>query len=148
MLTSGELDVMWQIDTESVMVLEKTPRMKVAEVPHGYYCPILMSVAQKPFDDVRVRQAMKYLVNREIFVKTVLQGRGEIYGMTSPLCQKLFLVLICPPTRLILPKPKPCLPKQAILMAFETTLVTTDSFAHAVEGAVVLRHGETSRGND
>lgn len=38
----------------------------------------IINALKKPFDDLRVRQAMNYAVDREGILKTVLQGRGEL----------------------------------------------------------------------
>ena len=42
------------------------------------FTPFVMSVNQAPFDDVRVRQAFRALVNREAMVNAVLSGFGEV----------------------------------------------------------------------
>ncbi len=38
----------------------------------------LINATKKPFDDVRVRQAVNYAVDREAIVKNVLEGYGEL----------------------------------------------------------------------
>jgi peptide/nickel transport system substrate-binding protein len=43
-------------------------------------------VKKKPFDDVRVRQALNYAVNREAIVKSLFQGNAEaLSGIVAPL---------------------------------------------------------------
>src|SRR5215467_660903 len=45
-----------------------------------------MNVAKKPFDDVRVRQALNYAVNRDALVKELFQNHAQaIAGIVSPL---------------------------------------------------------------
>jgi peptide/nickel transport system substrate-binding protein len=38
----------------------------------------IINATKKPFDDVRVRQAINYAVDRESILKNVLEGRGEL----------------------------------------------------------------------
>jgi len=38
----------------------------------------LINTINKPFDDVRVRQAANYAVNRDVILKNVLEGNGEL----------------------------------------------------------------------
>jgi peptide/nickel transport system substrate-binding protein len=49
---------------------------KVLEVTTGTWIPLIMRVDTRPFDDVRVRQAVKYSVDRQQLVQAVLGGRG------------------------------------------------------------------------
>lgn len=97
---------MRQINTELIAVIEKSPQIKIVEVPGGSYQPILMSVTQPPFDNVKVRQAMKYLVDREAFVKAVLQGRGQPGNYSTRYAWPTFGAM-CHLIPLILPKRKP-----------------------------------------
>jgi oligopeptide transport system substrate-binding protein len=46
---------------------------------------ILLNTTKKPFDDVRVRQALYMAIDRDTLVKDVLQGRGDpAWGVLSP----------------------------------------------------------------
>ena len=46
---------------------------------------VLLNCNKKPFDDVRVRQALYMAIDRDSLVKDVLQGRGDAaYGVISP----------------------------------------------------------------
>jgi peptide/nickel transport system substrate-binding protein len=51
----------------------------------GTIITIMFNVAMKPFDDVRVRQAVNYAVDKEAIIKGVLQGAG--YELASVLRQ-------------------------------------------------------------
>jgi peptide/nickel transport system substrate-binding protein len=48
-----------------------------SEVITGSHQPIVMDVTQAPFDDPRVREALKLVVDREGLVAVVLQGHGD-----------------------------------------------------------------------
>lgn len=83
-LTSGTIDLIWQLTTDSVDALAGASGVVVEEVPGGGYQPIVMRLDQEPFTDVRVRQAFKYATNREGMVGVVLRGRG-VLGNDQPL---------------------------------------------------------------
>jgi peptide/nickel transport system substrate-binding protein len=56
--------------------LQGSPSVTTAEVVTGNHQPLVMDVAQPPFDDVRVRTALKLCAERDGFVAVVLQGNG------------------------------------------------------------------------
>lgn len=83
-LTSGTIDVIWQLTAETIPALKSTPDIVVEEVDSGSYQPIIMRLDQEPFTDVRVRQAFKHATDRPGMVQAVLQGRGVV-GNDQPL---------------------------------------------------------------
>jgi len=76
-LNSNELDVIFKLSS-SVMSTVNKEVAEVVSVISGGADPIVMSLAAEPFTDVRVRQAMKYLVDRQAMLQIVLQGQGVI----------------------------------------------------------------------
>jgi peptide/nickel transport system substrate-binding protein len=77
-LTSGSVDIVDQVGIENLAQLEKATGIKVVEGPRGLYHLFAMHATEKPFDDVRVRQAFKYAIDRAALQKAILQGRGSI----------------------------------------------------------------------
>jgi peptide/nickel transport system substrate-binding protein len=75
-LISGEIDVMWECEPEQYFVLKKRAGIVGHQVPGTGYQNLIMDTRFKPFDDNRVRQAIKACCNREQFVEAVLQGLG------------------------------------------------------------------------
>jgi len=137
-LMSGELQLLWQINPDSIAVLQKSPQVKVVEVPGGFYQPLLMSVKQKPFEKIKVRQAMKYLVNREAFVKAVLQGRGQP-GNDQPVTPKAPFWGNIPPYPFDLAKAKALLAEAGYPDGFTTTLLTSNARPGMTESATVFQ---------
>jgi len=80
-LKAGDIDVIGYVGArESVLGLSKDPRFKVfAGSSTG---EVIMSTNNKakPFDDVRVRQAMAYAIDRQMVVDLVLFGYGTPIG--------------------------------------------------------------------
>lgn len=80
-LKAGDIDVIGYVGApESVIALSKDPRFKVfAGSTTG---EVIMSTNNKakPFDDVRVRQAMAYAIDRQTVVDLVMFGYGTPIG--------------------------------------------------------------------
>ena len=55
---------------------EANPNLRVLSSETGAWQPFTMRVDQAPFDDVRVRQAFRLIVDREQMVQQVLSGHG------------------------------------------------------------------------
>ncbi|MFN8488914.1 MAG: ABC transporter substrate-binding protein [Caldilineaceae bacterium] len=77
-LSGGTVDLLYQIGIGDVAALEKAPGVAILESKESV-CPFFeMRVAEKPFDDVRVRQAFKHAVDRQTLFKAVMHGHGMI----------------------------------------------------------------------
>jgi len=76
-LLGGQIDAMTDLPASQVKVLES--RQMHALVSHtGGWLPICMAIDMPPFDDVRVRQAMRLLVDRPTMIEQVLSGYGSL----------------------------------------------------------------------
>jgi len=84
-IQSGSVDLIVSAGPATVTTLGGDARVKVipAAGPGGYI-NLSMQTDQKPFDDVRVRQAMKAVVDRQLVVDTVLLGNG-VTGNDTPI---------------------------------------------------------------
>lgn len=86
-LTSGSVDFVQTVEQPSRPLLEGAANIVVLECRQGLYPAFVMRADQKPFDDVRVRQAFKYAVDRAGLQKAILQGRGAL-GNDQPVDPK------------------------------------------------------------
>jgi peptide/nickel transport system substrate-binding protein len=77
-LSSGDIDVAIDIPYAQVGAIESNSDLTVLESAAGNWQTITMRVDVAPFDDVRVRQAMRLIVNREEMVQRVLSGHGRV----------------------------------------------------------------------
>jgi peptide/nickel transport system substrate-binding protein len=85
-LLGGQVDAIDQLPLGQINVVEGNPQLKVLESQTGSWIPFTMRVDQAPFDDVRVRQAMRLIVDRQEMVDQVLGGHGTIGNdMYAPL---------------------------------------------------------------
>jgi ABC-type transport system substrate-binding protein len=86
MLESGDADLILNIPPEDIPRLRKDPRFVIESIPTARALYVVINVKKKPFDDVRVRQALNYAVNRDAIVHSLFQGNAEaISGIVAPL---------------------------------------------------------------
>lgn len=77
-LISNQVDAISQLPLGQINVVKADPNLRVLDSESGAWLPFTMRVDQPPFDDVRVRQAFRLVVDREQMVKQVLGGHGAI----------------------------------------------------------------------
>jgi peptide/nickel transport system substrate-binding protein len=77
-LLSGGADLVIFMDWASAKTVKDNPKVTLSPSSAGARLyTIAMQVNTKPFDDVRVRQAMKLVVDRQMIVDTVFLGMAE-----------------------------------------------------------------------
>lgn len=77
-LSTGELDAMIECDFKTVDLLKTDANIQVDEVPTGTHSTMPMQMDVPPFDNVDVRLALKYAIDREATVRKVLNGHGSV----------------------------------------------------------------------
>jgi len=77
-LTTGAVDAIDGVDFKIADRLRNTKNVIVEETIGGLLRSFPMLTDVPPFDDNNVRLALKYAVDREAMVKTVLQGHGTV----------------------------------------------------------------------
>lgn len=82
-LKTGEIDIMYFAPAEIIGQLKKDPNIEVQIVSAPSFQPLIMWVNEKPFNDVRVRQALRYAVNREVMMEAATGGLG-VLGNDTP----------------------------------------------------------------
>ncbi|MFO7664830.1 MAG: ABC transporter substrate-binding protein [Chloroflexota bacterium] len=84
-LRAGDLDVIEYVDFQSLPMLREDPNILVPDALGFYGARMALGMNLAPTDDVRVRHAMNYAVDREMIVDAVLAGEGEpIWGSIIP----------------------------------------------------------------
>ena len=84
-IQAGEVDVAASVPFNMIESLKKMKDIEidVADVLRSDF--VLMNTTKKPFDDVRVRQALNYAVDKEGIVKTILFGMGKVAISSLPI---------------------------------------------------------------
>ncbi|HXY17293.1 MAG TPA: ABC transporter substrate-binding protein [Gaiellaceae bacterium] len=77
-LLGGQIDAAASVPPAQVTVISSHSGTKVLESPTAQWTPICMRVDVAPFNDVRVRQAMRLIADRPQMVTQALAGHGHI----------------------------------------------------------------------
>jgi peptide/nickel transport system substrate-binding protein len=84
-LLAGEVDIIQALPPELTDTLAQTPGVQVGTAPSTQPKWMEMNVNQPPFDDVRVRQALNYAVDKELIIEAIYGGRAvPLPGPLSP----------------------------------------------------------------
>lgn len=76
-IKSGQVDLVLNVDPSVIGALENDDSVKLLETGASNSMTVSMWVDTAPFDDVRVRQALKAVVDRQEMIDTVLLGYGQ-----------------------------------------------------------------------
>jgi len=77
-LLSGQVEAITDIPFAQIEVAKAQGNLAILESEGGGWLPLCMAIDLEPFNDVRVRQAMRLIVDRQQFVDQVLSGHGRI----------------------------------------------------------------------
>jgi peptide/nickel transport system substrate-binding protein len=77
-LLSGQVQAVAAVPLGQVNVLKTNPKINLIVSETGAFRPLEMRSDQPPFNDVRVRQAMRLIANRPQMLEIALAGQGRI----------------------------------------------------------------------
>ncbi len=145
-LLSGQVQVIDSLPAAQLAQVKANSALRVVTSPTGLWQPFTMRADQKPFDDVRVRQAFRLIVDRPQMVEQVLAGQGrvanDLYSPYDP-CFDQGL----PQRKQDLEQAKSLL-KAAGQADMRIELVTAPVFAGIVEAATVFAEQAKGAGVD
>jgi peptide/nickel transport system substrate-binding protein len=134
-LITGQIDAAGTLDPPQVPVLSTTSGINVVVSSAGSIIPVTMRVDQPPFNDVRVRQAMRLLVDRPQMINSALDSYGTVASdVFSPYDPDFDHSLV---REQDIPQAKFLL-KQAGMENLRVTLVTSPVLSGVVAMATVL----------
>lgn len=76
-IKAGQVDLVLNVDPSVIPSLKDDPNVELLQTGASNSMTISMWVDTKPFDDVKVREALKLVVDRQAMVDTVLLGYGQ-----------------------------------------------------------------------
>jgi len=88
LLLAGQVDMVILPPVADIPALKNNPRVKVLLAPSDRTIFIAINNLRSPFDDVRVRQALNYAVDKEAIIKGILFGAAD--PMDAPMAPSLF----------------------------------------------------------
>ena len=87
-LISGVVDAIGNIPLTAAKTLQQSPNISILDSKSAAYNPFTMRVDQPPFNDVRVRQAMRLLIDRQQMIDTAYDGHAvvgnDVFGLADP----------------------------------------------------------------
>ena len=93
MLHTGEAQFVFPMPNEQIATFKGDPKFRIEEVPSIMQRYLSINTTVKPFDDVRVRQAINYAINKEALCKVAFAGyavpSATIYPAEIPGALKL-----------------------------------------------------------
>ncbi len=87
-LMTGEVDLIDRPDLKTIDLLGRNPNVKVHTQDGTLHYVMPMHTDTAPFDDVNVRMALKYGIDREQMIETVLRGYGTV-GNDQPIARSM-----------------------------------------------------------
>ena len=83
-LMTGQVDAVNRVDFKVEALLNANPNVRIQEVTGNQHYTFPMLTGSAPFNDVNVRKALKYGVNRQELVDKILLGHGQV-GNDTPI---------------------------------------------------------------
>ena len=77
-LLGGQVEMIDNLPLAQIPTFEANPEFKVLVAETGGWLPFTMRVDVPPFDDVRVRQAMRLIAGRQQLIDQSLSGQGRV----------------------------------------------------------------------
>jgi len=143
-LLGGQVDAIDNLPTGQIAQVQGNSALKVLISHTGQWQPFTMRVDQAPFNDVRVRQAMRLIVDRPQMVEQVLSGQGRVANdMYAPFDPGYDSAL--PQRKQDLEQAKSLL-KQAGHSSLTVQLVTAPVFQGVVQAAQVFAQQASGAG--
>ena len=83
-LLSGGVNFIVDVPPDNIAQLKEDPTFTFMEQPGPHIWWVTINTQMAPFDDVRVRQALNYAVNKEAIVTQILQSTGDVAHTVVP----------------------------------------------------------------
>lgn len=77
-LMTGQVDAVNRVDFKTEPLMRANPNVEIFEVTGNQHFTFPMLTGQAPFDDLNVRKALKYGINRQEMVDKILLGHGAV----------------------------------------------------------------------
>ena len=144
-LRDGSVDAIDDPEPQTLHLLEQVSSLNIREVGGNshYTFPMLMDTA--PYDNFDVRMALKYAIDREAMLQTLLRGHGYL-GNDHPIskAQRYFAADL--PQRMYDPDKAKHHLKQAGLDSLDVTLWASEIYAGGIDAAVLYKEHAAKAG--
>lgn len=137
-IASGQIDITWDLPRVGLGSLDGNPDVKVSFTRTPFVMSLAMWADAAPFDDLRVRQAMKLVVDRQKMVQLVLGGHGQI-GADNPVAPFVQFGIQDPPPARDIEKAKALLAEAGHGNGLQVDLYTSEAVIGFIEMATVYQ---------
>lgn len=120
MMEKGDLDIASNMAIPDVRALRHDPDLTIDAVRKGTIYYLAMSMNDPRFDNIKVREAVRYLVDYQGINKSLMTGYGELHQ--RPIQSGMPATLPDPGYRLDVPRARALLAEAGYPDGFETTL--------------------------
>lgn len=146
---SGEIHFMDKADLRTIQMLESVPNTEIYNVSGKAFYTVPMMVDRAPFDDLNVRLAAKWAIDRQEIVDTVLSGYGKP-GNDNMISSNVKYAINPEPVYSYDPdKARSYLKKAGIdRLAVDLHVAPTAVFAGAVDAALLMQDRARAAGID
>ncbi|WP_343563455.1 ABC transporter substrate-binding protein [Kiloniella sp. b19] len=145
-LMTGEVDLIDRPDLKTIHLLKRRPGINIHTQNGTLHYTLPMHTDTAPFDDVNVRMALKYSIDREELVEKVLQGYGAV-GNDQPISSSVPYFNAELEQRSYDPDKAKFHLKQAGLSSLDVTLHTADAaFGGAVDASLLFSESAKAAG--
>ena len=83
-LLGGQIDMLPGLDRQEIALLTRSGKHQLQQIPSGNWRGIVFRTDVKPYDDVRVRKALRMVVDRDAMRDLVVGRDGGITGCDTP----------------------------------------------------------------
>lgn len=83
-VVAGQNDMTFSLPARLKPVIDRAKNLKVVTAPTLYCHQLYINFGRAPLDNVKVRQALNFAIDRDAFVKATMGGLGEPATMTLP----------------------------------------------------------------
>jgi len=147
-LLTGQVDAINRVDFKTEPLLNANPKTMIFEVTGNQHYTLPMHSDTAPFDNLDVRLALKYSVNRQELVDKILQGHGKV-GNDHPIGPaNQYFAADLPQIELDLDKAKFHLNKAGLTTLAVDLSVSNAAFNGAVDTAQLFQASAKGAGID
>ncbi|HPJ89804.1 MAG TPA: ABC transporter substrate-binding protein [Thermotogota bacterium] len=134
---AGEIQMLPRADAIQAEIL--TDKYNLISAPQNMVQLMTMNIARKPFDDVRVRQAVNYAINKGEIIDIVASGFGTQLGSNmSPIMEKYYQDGLQDVYTTNIEKAKQLLAEAGYPNGFSTTITVPSNYQFHVDTAQVI----------
>ncbi|MBH5316977.1 ABC transporter substrate-binding protein [Paenibacillus sp. GSMTC-2017] len=136
-LKAGEADIYPRIGTEKLEQLD--PDYQSVSAPQNLVQLLTFNIAREPFDDILVRQAINYAVDKDEIIEAVAFGKGTKLGSNlSPIFKQYYQEGLENTYSFNVEKAKSLLAEAGFKDGFSTTLSVPSNYQFHVDTAQVI----------